>query len=505
LGGPLALDGKRVVVEGTRVEEDHIRVQFIRLASPEGPSASTAEDPDAVTGSQPWVTIGCRFADSTGVTLQPKSYFDGLTDTTEPGFDHFWRQLSYNSTNLTGSQVVAWYNLPQPRSFYLSDPQTHFSGHTLNWQRIAEDCTAAADADVFFPNFNGINLIFNQDLDCCAWGGGSTLTRDGQTRCYSMTWMPPWGYSTHYLLAHEMGHGFGLPHSSGPYSTPYDSDWDPMSYGGTCSPPHAVYGCLGDHTIAFHKDMQGWMPAARKYVAASNSNQTITLERLGVPTTTSGFLMAQIPIAGSTTQFYTVEARRFAGYDSTGPIPGEAVVIHKINTTLGDRLAQVVDPDGNGDPNDAGAMWLPGETFTDSASGISVEVTGATASGYTVRIQVIDKTPPKVTSTNPANNATGVAPGADVIATFSEAMQGSSVTTATFKLKKAGTTTFLGATVTYDPATKKATLIPNNNLRSGVTYAATATTGAKDLAGNSLDQNSTTAGNQAKNWKFMVG
>jgi hypothetical protein len=31
------------------------------------------------------------------------------------------------------------------------------------------------------------------------------------------------------------------------------------------------------------------------------------------------------------------------------------------------------------------------------------------------------------------------------------------------------------------------------------------TSAAKDLAGNSLDQNSTTAGNQNKSWKFKVG
>lgn len=151
LGGPLALNGERVVVEGTRVEEDHVRVQSIRLASPEGPSASAAEGPDPVTGSQPWVTIGCRFGDSTGVTPQSQSWFQTQMGGTEPGFDHFWRELSYNSMNLAGSQAVAWYNLPQPRSFYLSDPQTHFSGHTLNWDLIARDCTAAADADVFSP------------------------------------------------------------------------------------------------------------------------------------------------------------------------------------------------------------------------------------------------------------------------------------------------------------------------------------------------------------------
>ena len=123
----------------------------------------------------------------------------------------------------------------------------------------------------------------------------------------------------------------------------------------------------------------------------------------------------------------------------------------------------------------------------------------------TFTFQVIDKASPKVTSTTPANKAKGVAPGANVKATFSEPMQGSSVNSANFKLKKAGTTKFLGATVTYDPATKKATLNPNNNLQPGKTYVATMRTGAQDDAGNLLDQDSNLTGNQTKSWKFTVG
>ncbi len=123
----------------------------------------------------------------------------------------------------------------------------------------------------------------------------------------------------------------------------------------------------------------------------------------------------------------------------------------------------------------------------------------------TFTLQVIDKASPKVTSTTPANKAKGVVPGANVKATFSEPMQGSSVNSTTFKLKKAGTTKFLGATVTYDPATNKATLNPNNNLQPGKTYVATVTTGAQDEAGNLLDQDSNLTGNQTKSWKFTVG
>ena len=39
----------------------------------------------------------------------------------------------------------------------------------------------------------------------------------------------------------------------------------------------------------------------------------------------------------------------------------------------------------------------------------------------------------------------------------------------------------------------------------GATYVATVTSGAEDSVSNALDQNSTTAGNQNKSWKFKVG
>ena len=94
--------------------------------------------------------------------------------------------------------------------------------------------------------------------------------------------------------------------------------------------------------------------------------------------------MAQIPIGDSPTDFYTVEARLFAGYDDG--IPDEAIVIHKVDTTLEDRLAQVVDIDNNGDPNDEGAMWTVGEIFTDVETGLQVSIDAAYTTGYRVTI-----------------------------------------------------------------------------------------------------------------------
>ena len=65
-------------------------------------------------------------------------------------------------------------------------------------------------------------------------------------------------------------------------------------------------------------------------------------------------------------------------------------MIHEVDTTLGDRNAKVVDFTRTGsNPNDAGAMWLPGETFIDKTNGITIKVVreNDTKSGYIVDLR----------------------------------------------------------------------------------------------------------------------
>jgi hypothetical protein len=154
---------------------------------------------------------------------------------------------------------------------------------------------------------------------------------------------------------------------------------------------------------------------------------------------------------------------------------------------------------------------VAGQTFTDSGSG-NCHGAGAPPP-LPPPPPPTDTMAPTVTSTDPTANATGVGPTTNVTAFFSEEMLASSINGKTFKLTKKGSTTKIGAVVQYfpdDPATTdtveaRATLDPKNSLRSGVTYKAVVTTGGKDLAGNSLDQDSDTTGLQQMAWFFTVG
>ncbi len=103
----------------------------------------------------------------------------------------------------------------------------------------------------------------------------------------------------------------------------------------------------------------------------------------------------------------------------------------------------------------------------------------------------IDLVGPTVAVKKPSANALGVKVGSNVTARFSEPVTG--VNRSTFTLKQGAKV--IPSVVTYNAATRTATLNPRANLASGKRYIAMLTSGVKDSAGNSFRQSS---------WRFTT-
>jgi FKBP-type peptidyl-prolyl cis-trans isomerase 2 len=117
---------------------------------------------------------------------------------------------------------------------------------------------------------------------------------------------------------------------------------------------------------------------------------------------------------------------------------------------------------------------------TESLTATDPPVSGSGPSGTEANI-VVDAAAPLVTSESPTANASGVATGAAVTATFNESVQQATIS---FVLTDASKN-MVPATLTYNDTTHTATLTPGGPLLNSTTYTATVS-GATDQAGNSM-------------------
>ena len=94
---------------------------------------------------------------------------------------------------------------------------------------------------------------------------------------------------------------------------------------------------------------------------------------------------------------------------------------------------------------------------------------------------------PTVSINDPADNATNVALSAIITATFSDAMNPSTINTSTFTVKQGETN--IAGTVSYTGST--ASFVPSVPLEQNTTYTVTISTGIKNIVGGALESNYT--------------
>jgi len=380
-----------------------------------------------VFGTRKVIYLLLKFQDDISVPHPPQFYIDLNNPDVPPAgatfsatINGFFKKSSWNQFSWEGDvggmggigAPGGWLTLPHPRSYYVPCA----SGMCADRDALFEDgVTLGMEQGINFSNYDNINLVFSNDLDCCAWGGSACILG----KCYGVTWEPPWGQDTN-TYSHEMGHSIGLTHSGWVYYT-YDNPWDMMSgKPPACDQCGSSYCCgPGTGFIAAYKDYLGWIPAENQLVLSDTFSSVTTILEANALPLSSDIKMIKIclpgfPCTGWNARYFTVEARvkglgTISQYDNG--IPGEGVIIHMfqgdrpsvngkcfwnnssgwawpIDSTSGDFDSVNCSVIGFEYPNYAllNAQWLPGQIYTDNNYGFSIQVVDRIDSVFVVTV-----------------------------------------------------------------------------------------------------------------------
>lgn len=350
---------------------------------------AVAQAAQGIAGVTSWVTLMCKFSDI-ATEQKPRSFFQSQYGNAVGELDNYWQEVSYGQINLAGSNAYGWATLPLTRGEYVT---IDVNGKTTaDLGKLFQDCTAAHDADVNFAingGVQGVNMMFNGDLDGYAWGGGRCATLDGVNKCWSTTWNPPWSFGNLAPLSHEMGHAYGLPHANNADADtdPYDNPWDVMSDAWSNAVSNATYGALPKHINIYSRNRLGWVVDARKLTIISGAPaRSVAVDRASLPGSVNRQMLI-LNYADQTTRYYTIEVRKRGGsYENR--LAGDAVIIHEVQTS---RKEPAWSMDADTPPanraNNEGSMFKIGETWVSSDYAFRVTVESQTAEGFVLTVR----------------------------------------------------------------------------------------------------------------------
>lgn len=210
------------------------------------------------------------------------------------------------------------------------------------------------------------------------------------------------------------------------------------------------------------------------------------------------FTVEAVAIGGTDppTVISTLPADKATGVASTTPVSAtfsEAVAPATISASTftlkqgATKVTGVVTLDGvtNTASFAPAAPLTPGLVYTATLStGVKGTNGVALAKQFSWAFTIAVAVPPTIVSTTPLDLATNVSINEQPSATFSTAMDPTTITTLTFVVKQ-GLNDVVGV-VTFDAPTKTATFTPLVPLAVGLVYEATVTTGATALGGGAL-------------------
>lgn len=331
-------------------------------------SVTTAAQLPNTAGEQKVAVLLVNFQDDTS---QPYA----LTQARDVVFTQvsaFMRENSFQTTWLSG-EAHGWLTLPMAKTCLTSS--------------IADAAKqAASQAGVNLAAYSRFIYVFPRN-DACGWSGVGTV--GGTT---SDVWVN--GRLELKVVAHELGHNFGLQHS-------HSNDCDLTPLGNTCTPYD--YGDVADvmgtntagHFNAFQKERLGWLNAgAQPTIAAATVSGSYVIGAYETPLANAKalkVLKSVDPVTAAKTWYY-IEYRQPIGFDAV--LSG----LYQSNLVNGVLIRTATDGDRNSSylldmtPNTVptfdmtDAALVPGQAFVDSQAGVTITLVGRDSTQATVDV-----------------------------------------------------------------------------------------------------------------------